>query len=69
MPASPEDGQIIDIYFGGSIGGGATVVTSLTISANTGQTLIQATTPTTAVGGDWISYQYYSSTSRWYRRK
>jgi len=69
MPASPQDGQYIEIYFGGSVGGGATVVTSLTISANTGQTLIQPTTPSTAVGGDWISYTYYSATGRWYRRK
>lgn len=69
LPASPTDRMVIDIYFGGTIAGGASVVTSLTISANTGQTLMQPTTPSTAIGGDWISYEYNSANAVWYRRK
>lgn len=69
LPASPVDGEELKIFFGGTIAGGATVVTSLTISANTGQTLMQSTTPTTAIGGDCIIYSFLSSNNTWYRVK
>lgn len=67
LPASPLDGQIENIYFGGTIAGGTAVVTALTISANSGQTLEQQTAPTTGVGGTVYKYKYNSSLSKWFR--
>lgn len=69
MPATPTDGQEITILFGGTIAAGSNVVTTLTISANTGQTLYQSLTPTTAKGGDVMVYQYNSLNTKWYRIK
>lgn len=69
MPASPVDGQWVDIYFGGTVGAGAGVVTALTISPNTGHTIYQPITPTQGNGGDHIAYQFISSTSQWIRKK
>jgi hypothetical protein len=69
MPASPVDGQEIKFVFGGTITAGAAVVTSLTISANTGQGLIQTAAPTTANAGDCFIYQYNLSNTKWYRIK
>lgn len=63
------DGQQVFIHFGGTIAGNAAVVTTLTISPNSGQSLMQATAPTTAVGGDCIIYRYRASTLTWYREK
>lgn len=56
MPAAPTDGQFIYISFGGTIAAGSPVVTALSIAANTGYTLYQALTPTTANGGDTFIY-------------
>lgn len=69
LPATPVDGQEIRIQFGGTVAGGAAVVTSLTISANSGQALMQASAPTTANGGDCFIYQYKLSNTKWYRVK
>ena len=67
MPANPSDGQEVRVFFGGTIAAGATVVTTLTISANAGQSLYQAITPTTAKGGDVLGWSFNSSNSKWYR--
>jgi hypothetical protein len=67
LPAAPSDGDEILISFGGTIASGATVVTSLTVSANAGQGLIQYVTPLTAKGGDNILYHFNASNSKWYR--
>lgn len=65
LPATPSNE--IAIYFGGTLTGGA-VVTTLTISANTGQGIIQWSTPSTADAGDAIIYKWNSSNSKWYRK-
>ena len=67
MPATPTDAQSILISFGGTVTSGNGVVTSLTISPNSGQTLIQSTTPSFVEAGDAIQYRYNLSNTSWYR--
>jgi hypothetical protein len=69
MPASPADGQRILIRTGRQIAAGSVVVTSFIISANSGQSLYQAITPTSLSGGDVLEYEYESSTTTWTRIK
>lgn len=59
MPATPTDGQILEI---------ATdqIITSLTVSPNSGQTIKNA--PTTLTIGGGFSYRYRLSNTTWYRR-
>lgn len=68
MPASPTDGQLIDISFGGTItASGSAVVTSFTVAGNSGQGIIGATAYGTVETDDHISYRYNSTNSKWYR--
>lgn len=67
MPASPTDKQKIEISFGGTITSGNGVVSTLTISPNSGQTLIQASTPSYIQSGETISYRYNISNTSYYR--
>lgn len=69
LPAAPDEGQLVKIHFGGTLASGVTVVTSLTISPNSGQSIEQTVAPITAVGGDCFIYQFNKSTSAWYREK
>jgi hypothetical protein len=69
LPAAPIDGDEVYFSFGGTIANGAAVVTTLSIAANAGQTLRQSLTPTTAVGGDVIAYEFNSALSAWFRVK
>lgn len=66
MPAVPFDGMEVGLHFGGTITTG-TVVTTLTVSANSGQTLIQNAAPITAVAGDYIMYRWNATNLVWYR--
>lgn len=66
MPATPYDGEKIEMSAGGTITSGV-VITSLTIAANTGQTLLQSTIPTQIRAGESVSYRYKSSNTTWYR--
>jgi hypothetical protein len=67
MPAAPADGQRLLIRTGRQIAAGSVVVTSFTISANSGQSLYQAITPTSLSGGDVLEYEYELSTTTWTR--
>ena len=69
LPSAPVDGQIVKLFFGGTIAGGSTVVTALTVSPNTGQTITQSAIPTTALSGNCYVYQYNSALSIWYRQQ
>jgi hypothetical protein len=63
------NGQIIKIFFGGTITTGA-AVTALTISANSGQTIIgSAVTAAAGVVGSPIIYQFNNATGYWYRQQ
>jgi len=66
FPSSPQDQDIVSIQFGGTITGANTVVTTLTLSANTGQSLVGAAI-TTAKAGMSTCYQYRKSNSTWYK--
>lgn len=67
MPANPPDKQTIQISFGGTVTSGNTVVTALTLSPNTGHTIIQASTPSTVSSGETITYKYNISNTSFYR--
>lgn len=67
LPAAPVDGQIENIYFGGTIAGGSAVITTLTVSPNSGQTIEQQTAPTTGVGGTVYKYKYNTALAKWFR--
>ena len=67
LPADPIDGDVVKIAFGGTIATGASVVTALTITANTGQTLYAVAPTSPATGGTVLSYQYVGSTKTWYK--
>lgn len=69
LPSAPVDGQLEKLFFGGTISGGVAVVTSLTVSANSGQTITQSAAPTTAVGGNCYIYQYNKALTTWYRQQ
>lgn len=68
LPNSPEDGQLVKIFFGGTIATGSPVVTALTISAPGSATII-GVAPTTATSGTCFIYQYNASSSVWYRQQ
>lgn len=68
LPANPYDRQEITIFFGGTLTSG-TVVTTLTIAANTGHGLIQVSAITTAVFGDCLIYFFDKTDNKWYRKK
>lgn len=69
LPSAPVDGQIEKLFFGGTISGGTTVVTALTVSPNAGQTIVQSAVPTTALSGNCYIYQYNKALSIWYRQQ
>lgn len=66
MPANPQDQDIISFQFGGTITGSSAVITTLTMSANTGQTLV-GTGLSAAAAGSSTSYQYRKSNTTWYK--
>lgn len=69
LPASPADGMLVKIHFGGTLMAGVGVVTVLTISANSGQTLVQTAAPTTGLAGNCFIYQYNLVLAQWYREQ
>jgi len=59
LPATPADGQICELTF-------SNAVTTLTISAQGGITIL-GTAPTTAAVGDRLEYKYYAVITSWVR--
>jgi len=68
LPSNPPDGAVVKIHFGGTVTTG-TVVTLLTISPNSGQTIVQNPAVTTGVVGPAVIYQFYKATNSWYREQ
>lgn len=62
LPSSPIDGQEAQISFGGTMTTGV-VVNTLTLSP----TPLQATTPRYVESGEYISYRWNATNSKWYR--
>jgi len=68
LPANPADGKEIRLLFGGKITSGI-VVDNLSITAASGQSLIQSSSPAKASAGDTFIYQYKAANKKWYRIK
>lgn len=66
LPPSPVDGQEVRFMFGGQITAGNPVVTSLSIIANTGQSMLSVSAPS-ATSNDLAIYQYRAANTTWYR--
>ena len=66
MPATPYDNQYVDISTGGTITSG-TVITTISVLANTGQTLIQPFALDVIAAGETLTYRYNLSQKIWYR--
>lgn len=67
LPAAPLDADQVQVFFGGTIANQAAVVTTLTISPNSGQAISQYSAPANAFGGDMVTYEYRAAAARWYR--
>jgi hypothetical protein len=67
LPATPLDADQVQVYFGGTLANKAAVVTTLTISPNTGHAISQFNAPANAFGGDMVTYEYRAAAARWYR--
>ncbi len=57
----------VQIFFGGTLASG-TVIQSLTVAPNSGQALVQATTPSLVEAGESLVYQLRVETGTWYRK-
>lgn len=66
LPNPVYDGQLVRIYFGGTISANSPVVTALTIDG-VGRTIYEQSSPTAAVGGDVLTY-VWSAASNMFRR-
>ncbi len=66
LPANPQDQDVVVITGGGAITGSGTVVTLLTLAANTGQALLGVSL-TSLTAGQSTSYQYRTSNQKWYK--
>lgn len=58
MPAAPSDKQILKIST-------SQIITSLTLSANSGQTILNV--PTTFILGGFAGFIYIAANTKWYR--
>ncbi len=68
LPATPQEGQIIDIFFGGVITGVTqSVVTNLGVLPS-GAQVINGATPKNATTDTVLSFKYRTSNSTWYRK-
>lgn len=67
MPESPVDGDIVNVLFGGTIDAGDDVVTALTVSANTGQSVYGTAVTNPVTGGTALAYRYIGSSKTWFR--
>lgn len=68
LPASPSDMDIVEVNFGGTLTAGM-IVTSLIISPNSGQTILDNTPPGMATADNSIYYRYRTANTKWYRLK
>ena len=67
LPLATADQQVAEIEAGGSITSGP-VVYSLGISANAGQSIVQAVVPDAIYAGELIIYKFNLSLAKWFRK-
>ena len=65
LPLNPSDFQVVKIFFGGTITNGNPVVSSLSVVAGQGQTILQGSPISTAYSGDYLVYTWIVSTQQW----
>lgn len=68
MPTNPTDGQVIDINFGGTIGGTNNVITNFTVLTNSSQDIIGDGNYGIVGTNDYIAYKYNATNSKWYKK-
>lgn len=68
MPASPSDGDVVEIICGGTQTSG-TEVTAFSAIGNSGQTIQDNTPPGNLTVGYSLKYVYISSLTKWYRQQ
>lgn len=66
LPASPVDGDVVRLVFGGTVAVGSNVITALTLDANTGQSIFGVAPANPVVSGTTYSYQFRASNNTWY---
>jgi len=67
LPANPFNGKVVTFSFGGTITATATnVVTTLTISANVGHSIVGTGAIGTVTTDDHVTYVFYNS--KWYQQ-
>lgn len=66
LPASPTDQQVVEFESGGTLTSG-TIITTLSVVPNSGQGIIQSSTPVTLTIGEGWGYRWNSTVSKWYR--
>lgn len=67
LPANPSDRQQLKILFGGTMSNGTMIITNLTLAANTGQSIVQASNPSLITSGDYLIYYFDNKTLKWYK--
>ncbi|OJW75697.1 hypothetical protein [Spirosoma sp. 48-14] len=67
FPSAPFDGQRVRLIFGGTITAGNVVVTSCTVVANAGQSVLEPAAPGSKSAGTTLEYVYVASLTKWYR--
>lgn len=66
MPPNPADMDVLETYFGGTMTSG-TVVSSLSMVGNMGQSMIDSSPALMAEAGTFIRYKWNASLSSWQR--
>jgi hypothetical protein len=67
LPPVPIQHQEVRFSFGGTLASGTTVVSALTITGSTGQSIRDYSPVTASKSGQTLIYRYRTSGSLWYR--
>lgn len=65
FPANPVDGDQLTINFGGQIAAGSNVITALTLTANTGQSIDGDAVDSPVTSGTAVTFRYTASNTTW----
>lgn len=66
FPASPSDLDFVRFELGGTVAGGNTLISSFTVIANSGQSIVADQTLFTGVSGAHYEWVYRTSNTSWY---
>lgn len=70
MPTGAVDGQVVNLFFGGTIANGSTVASSFSVTTHggSGTVVFGAAVASPAVAGDHYTWKYYATGNAWYRQ-